>query len=83
MTKQDKIVYGHFTPCMGFELKKSHKQKVYILVDLGLGKWAIYNAESKLIKRFDTEGYELLRFCAMLYPTNEFITGVYNNRFNK
>ena len=80
MTQQDKIVYGHFTPCIGFELKKSNKEKVYVYVDLGLGKWSINDTESKQIKRFDIE---LLRFCAMLYPTDKFITGVYNNRLNK
>lgn len=83
MTQQDNIVYGHFTPCIGFELKKSNKEKVYVYVDLGLGKWSINDTESKQIKRFDIEGYELLRFCAMLYPTDKFITGAYNNRLNK
>lgn len=83
MTQRDEIVYGNFTPCIGFELKKSNKEKVYVFVDLGLGKWSICDSKSRQIRRFDIEGYELLRFCTMLYPTEEFIMGIYNNRLSK
>lgn len=83
MTQQDQIVYGHFSPCIGFELKRNRREKVYVFVDLGLGKWSVSDAHSKMIKRFDTTGYELLHFCATLYPNDEFITGVYHNRLSK
>lgn len=43
----------------------------------------ICNAQNKQIKRFDIEGYELLRFSTMLYPTDEFMTSIYNNRLSK
>lgn len=83
MSKHDEVVFGHFSPCIGFELKKSNKEKVFIYADFGLGKWMICNAQNKQIKRFDIEGYELLRFSTMLYPTDEFMTSIYNNRLSK
>ena len=83
MVKGNAIVYGKFTPCLGFVLKKSHSQKVYIDVDLGLGKWAVSDRNGKLLKQFDIEGKNLLRFSAMLYPSDEFIMGIYNNRQSK
>lgn len=83
MTQQDQIVYGHFSPCIGFELKRNKRETVYVFVDLGLGKWSVSDANSKMIKRFDTAGYELLHFCASLYPNDEFIIGIYHNRLSK
>lgn len=83
MVKGNAIVYGKFTPCLGFVFKKSCSKKVYIDVDLGLGKWSVNDRNGKLIKQFDIEGNDLLRFSAMLYPSDEFIMGIYNNRQNK
>lgn len=82
MVKGNAIVYGKFTPCLGFVLKKSWFKKVYINIDLGLGKWAVCDGKGKLLKQFDIEGNDLLRFSAMLYPSDEFIVGIYNNRQN-
>lgn len=73
MVKSNAIVYGKFIPCLGFVLKKSCSKKVYIDVDLGLGKWAVSDSKGKLLKQFDIEGNDLLRFSTMLYPSDKFI----------
>lgn len=83
MVKGNAIVYGKFTPCLGFVFKKSCSKKVYIDVDLGLGKWAVSDSKGKLLKQFDIEGNDLLRFSAMLYPSDEFIMWIYKSRQNK
>lgn len=83
MSKTNAVVYGKFTPCIGFEFKKTNRKKVYADIDLGLGKWSVRDTNGKLLKCYDIEGYALLQLCALLYPSDEFIMGIYNNRLNK
>lgn len=79
ITKKNSIVYGRFVPCVGFVIKKSRTKKIYIDVDLGLGKWSVSDSKRKEIRRFDINSNNLLRFCASLYPTDVFIMSIYNN----
>ena len=75
MYKSDLAVFGSFIPCFQLLFSKS-KERCLARFDFGLGKWAIYNDEGRMLKRYDLSSNEMLRLANMLFPEN----GLYNSQ---
>lgn len=67
--KSDKTVYGIFHPWVSFTFEGKKKQKVTIVLDLGLSKWQLATGDSKAAFQKDlTNRAEIIRLLRIMFP---------------
>jgi hypothetical protein len=64
-------VYGAFMPTFSISFIK--KKEMYVAkFDFGLHKWAIYDNNGQMLKRFDLPSDNVLRLANILFPENDY-----------
>lgn len=67
--KTDKTVYGIFRPWVSFTFEGKKKQKISIVLDLGLSKWQLASGDGKVIFQKDfVNRAEIIRLLRIMFP---------------
>ena len=73
----NKPIFGKFLPNISFRFIYKRKE-IYVVLDFGLRKWRFNDVNGQLLKEFDFQSPELLRFAHTLFPDDEFINLMLN-----
>lgn len=72
-------VFGKFSPSMRFKFSK-RKQSCYAYFDFNMQLLVIKNANDEEIKRCILSNKDFLKLANLLFPNDEFLTFIFNNK---